>query len=811
MAPSAKAQPKPARSAPSNSKNIHSSPSASAHPGTAPNNRQHVVPAIPLSLMPRHPNGNNKAEAKPIPADAHVLAAPPSSNAHPAAPLDAAIANHGPSPSPRASESGSQQHNANIDGHLADFPVRHDQKSEPAELQASGISHAGTETPARVEPTSGTDVNFYASQPQSATSTTNPEFASFPPPPQLVQHQQHTGAYRHPPGFHAPHPHHVHANHQHRHQMSNGGGVVFGVLDSHTPSPAPPPGVFLPPPPPVDGSNRGHPGLGGHHHNHSNGNGFPGLINTHFPGDRVPLSTMDGYGTVPDPVNAFPQGHFETLPPNASRHGPPTPHSFHGSHASGDHNGIDNPSFPYPPSGSYAHHPRLDHPAAHPHHPGPFPPFIPPQAVSQQFNVTDHGFMEGVDYIRNSFDNGELSDCTLELRSTKGRHHPIKISGHKLILARSPSLKRAILAARSTERGPATISLEIDDPHLRSDAWWMAIQRLYLHPLIQPPPMLGNAPNGIDFAGDKADRFDFCLGYAAAGHVLLMQDIVFRGLYIAAHSVTWETVEAGLGFVLERSVQRHLDRGTGTDEEASVSAFLDFGYGAETRILLDAILDFLVKEFPSNFELDTSVLDNPKTARIPANAGNPTAHTPAFGQAGPILARGTTGRQILKQSRVASIKFGDLPAAYPGEAASAQQQPAKYSTTLSRILLNLPYDQLCQVLTSGGQGVPEWNTAQDRHRAVIDIVAEREARRLRGVEAVRSEAVPYARDIQLRLSAPQRYPVADMWDVLNWEERVEGGETPRITRRWVPQFSVVERQPSEQQTLPSYNIPNSMV
>ena len=654
----------------------------------------------------------------------------------------------------------------------------------------------------------GTDVSSYSSQPQSATSTTKPEFPTFPPPPHLLQHQQHMGDQRHPPGFHAPHPHHMHPNHQHRHQMSNGGGIMFGVLDSHTPSPAPLPGGFLPPPPPMNSDNRGHPGPGGHHHNHSNGNGFPGPINTHFRGDMAPISTMDGYGTVPAPVQAPAQAHFEALPPSANRYGPPTPHSFHGSHASGDHNGGDNSSLSYPANGSYAP-PRHDHPVAHPHHPGPFPPFIPPQPVSQQFNIADDGFIEGVDYIRNSFDNGELSDCTLELKSAKGRHHPIKISGHKLILARSPALKRIILATRATDRGSTTISMEVDDPHLRSDAWWTAVQRLYLHPLI-PPPMLGNVPNGIDFAGDKVDRFDFCLGYAAAGHVLLMRDIVLRGLYIAAHSLTWETVEAGLGFVLESTIQRHQDHGTGAEEEASPSAFLEFGYGAETKILLTAILDFLVNEFPPNFELDTSVLDNLKIARIPGNTGNPTTPTPAFTQAVPAIARGTTTRQAPKQSRVTSIKFGDLPAAYPDDGSLTERQSAKCSTILSRILLNLPYDQLCQVLTSGSQGVPGWNTAQDRYRAVADIVAEREVRRRRGVEAVRSGSVSHARDIQLRLSATQRYPVADKWDVLNWEEQVLRGETPRIIRRWVPQFNVMQ-QPTEQQTLPSYGVPDSMV
>ncbi|TGJ80082.1 hypothetical protein E0Z10_g8688 [Xylaria hypoxylon] len=834
MAPTSKAQPKPARSASGHTKKQHSA-SAPAPITVAPANRQHVVPAIPLAFMNKQFNNTRNSVAKSSPK--HAQTAAPSSNGFPVPSLEAALISRDPLHSAKNSENEvkSQNMEKSAPALAAVSPSKPEKQPQLSPLQVNGVDHTNVElapdVSSGVEAVRGesrldfisfqslneafsrshlTGVNgnpLYASQPQSATSTTRPEFApSFPPPAHPLQHQQHIAEQHHHPAiFHAPHPHHMHP-HQHRQQISNG-GIMFGGFDSHTPSPVPLLGGFLPPPhPPMNGENRGHPRPNGHHHTHSNSNGFPTPINTRFRGDMMSMSTMDGYGTVPAHT---PPVHIEAYAPGAGRYGPPTPHSFHGSHTSGEPNGMENATLPYPPNGSYVPHSRHEHPAAHPHPPGPFPPFMPPQPMSRQFNTAEDEVMEGVRYIRSLFDNGELADCVLELISTKGRHHPVKISGHKLILARSPALKQHILTARARDRGTHTITMEIDDSYLRSDAWWTAVQRLYQHPLV--PHMLGNAGNGVDFAGSKVDRFGFCLGYAAAGHVLAMQDVLIRGLEIAANSLTWETVEAGLGFVLENTIQRHIDHSI-EPEEVLPSTYLEFGYGPETKILLSAILNFLINEFPPNFEFDTSVQDSPKIARIPMSAATTTTstRTRTTDKVAPAIARGTTTRQNAKQARLSSIKFGDLPAAYPDDGTSMNREPAKCSSILSRILLNLPYDDLCEVLTSGSNGVSGWNSAQDRYHAVVDVVVEREARRLRAVEAVRSEGVPNARDIQSRLSAPHRYTIAESWDVLNWREEVTRDETPRIVRRWVPQFDVAP-QPTPQRAPAPYDIPDSMV
>ncbi|KAI0377385.1 hypothetical protein F5Y04DRAFT_180414 [Hypomontagnella monticulosa] len=660
------------------------------------------------------------------------------------------------------------------------------------------------------------------SQPPPATSPLSDQQLSFPPyrphgPTHPLQQQLSTDQLPDPANLRGPpHMHHY----QHHPHMSNGGagnaggggvggvGVVFGgFAGSHTPSPVPPPTGstgFMPPPPsvPVNGDNRMHPRPNGHHHTHSGSNGFPGPINTQFRPDMMPVSTMDTYGQVP---SSGPHPNFDPFSP-VGRYNLSTPHSLHGSHASGEPNGVENGAAPpYPPGGvPYGGHGHREHPVGHPHLGPHFPPFIPPEAFARHPGLMEEGLRDSIMYFQDQFDSGELTDCTLELVSTKGLHHPVKINGHKLILARSPALKQHIMAARATDLGSQTITIESDDPYLRSDAWWSAVRRLYMFPLLTPA-MIDDAADGLRLADDKADRFEFCLGYAAAGHLLNMRDVLMRGLQMAADFITWDTVEEALGFVFEGTTLRH----TNYDNDQDVE--LEYGYGPEARLLLGAVMNFLVNAFPPNFELDPTAIDPPKLARIPLAATAAIPPSPAIHTA-PTIARGTNMRNPGKPNRLSSIKFGDLPAAFPEDGTAPPRGPAKCSLVLSRILLNLPFNELRAVLASESNGVSGWNTAQDRYHAVADVVAEREARRLRAVEAVRTGLVPGSHLIQQRLSGQRRHAIVEPWDTLSWQEEViqpRGAEVPRIVRRWVPQFAVVSE--ASQQQPPLYDARDSMV
>ncbi|KAH6645025.1 hypothetical protein BKA67DRAFT_542011 [Truncatella angustata] len=596
---------------------------------------------------------------------------------------------------------------------------------------------------------------------------------------------------------HPPAPHHV------RHDAN---GVVFGgaptpTSDSHTPSPSA--GAFMPPPPrhAVNGIVNNSRKLGhtnGHriHHGHADSHG------TNFGGPATPfrpahehVTSMDSYGNVPAAVSIH-RAALDGYPPNAAQYEPPTPHSFHGSQTSGDFNGFDNMASFHPNGlGGFDHDHRNGRSHGAPH----MQSFLPPPPARR--SSFEDEVMDSVIYFQNQFNSAELADCTLELKYPDGYCHPVKIHAHKLILARSPALKHSIMIARAADPGSHVITLNANDHYLRSDAWFTAVQRLYLHPLFSPPP----SGNGADFAGSNMDQFRFCLGYAAAGHLLEMGDVLLRGLQVAASMVNWHTIEEALGFAFDGAAQRHYIGDDGHDYFD-----IDFTYGRDTRILMASITSFIVNCFPPNFELDTTVVSPPLFARIPPSASD---HFPSTKSA-PAIARGTSTRKASKGNRLSVIKFGDLPTAFPEEETSAApREPAKCSPQLSRILLNLPFEDLRYILATESATPQGWNTAQDRFHALTTVVAEREARRLRAVEAVRAHAVSGAREIQHRLSAPRRYDIVDAWDVLNWQEEVvqpNGAGVPSLIRKWVPQFGV----PAELvQTSPPYdqNYQESMV
>ncbi|KAI1373121.1 hypothetical protein F4677DRAFT_230406 [Hypoxylon crocopeplum] len=803
MAPH-KAQAKPGKAVPGQAKK---QPSASVAPS-----RTVVVPAIPLPMMPkqRQPPKANKTAARTT----------SSANGHPASSLEAALAGHA-DPVPVAA-GAKALHPAKISE--KDVNGSNVEKTEHATTGAINGAHNGNNVgkypnaPVVTNGLNGTSdaVPQMSSAPSiadaesavgsayasaSAVASANGTNQGAHDAAQHTSHPDQRTSFHHHPNFQLPtddpanlrgqpHMHHY----QHHPHMSSGGGVVFGAFSgSHTPSPAPPPGGFMPPPPPpVNGEGHIHPRPNGRHHEQSGSNGFPGPINTQFPPGMVPVS-----GSVPQPP-------FESFSPDGGHYGISTPRSFHGSHTSGEPNGVENGAMaPYPSNGiPYGGHPRHDRPVGLPHPAAPFPHFMHPEHFARHPGIVAEGLSESVMYFQDQFDSGELTDCALELVCVKDLHHPVKITGHKLIFARSPALKQHIMAARATDLGSHTITIESDDPYLRYDAWWCAVRRLYLFPLLSPLT-ISDEGSGFKFAGDKLTRFEFCLGYAAAGHLLQMRDVFIRGLQMAADFITWDTMEAALGFVFEGTVQRHVNYENDQDLEYA------FGYGLEARLLLIVVANLLVSGFPPNFELDTSVAEPPKFARIPvpssimlSSSANPA----------PSIARGTSVRNLAKPNRLSSIKFGDLPAAFPEDGAPPHG-PAECSPIISRVLLNLPFHELRAILVSESTGISGWNTAQYRYHAVADVVAEREARRLRAVEAVRAGAVPDSLMIQQRLSAQRRYAIVEPWDVLNWEEKViqpRGAEVPQIVREWVPQFAGVSEAPQQLQPQP-YDVRDSMV
>ncbi|OLN94174.1 hypothetical protein CCHL11_07156 [Colletotrichum chlorophyti] len=583
------------------------------------------------------------------------------------------------------------------------------------------------------------------------------------PLPVVINGTSHRGprsAHNGPPHMHGPRP--------------SNGSLQFGGFGSNSSSPAPPhSGGFMPPPGTLIPDGR-------QFHNHATAatNGYHPQMpyGTEF----VPGTAVDGFGRpLPGP------GGMEQYPPYANGYGPSTPLSFQGSHSSVHAEETGGYShYPAPPPGIPNGAAHVDDTRSHPHSAGGFG--VPPQRMMPGPPPPPHMMHPGHDaqgleglaaYLRSQFRDTAFADCTVELRYLDDRAPPVRIPGHRLVLARSQTIKN-YLESDGFESSPPgairTILLQSDDKYLRSDAFWMAVQHLYAFPLLELPEPSGNG--GLSLAGSADDRFDFALGYSAAGHLLGWQPIVIRGLEIAAHSLSWSTIERALDFSLGDVSGR-----------ASADRHTQFVYGEPVQILMNGVISFLINNFPPDFTLDTSVPDPERFARIPFV---PPSQPNREGT--PTIARGTSGQD--RRLRPMHIQFGDLalgsdPGAKAAEPAPLSPQQRGIQSTLSRILLNLPFAYLKPALESSGYGnVNGWASVEARHQIMRAVVNEREARRNKAIEAVTAGALPHAESILygLRSAEPRQ---SEEWHGLGWREDVVSyvnGDAPSLGRQWVP-------------------------
>lgn len=631
------------------------------------------------------------------------------------------------------------------------------------------------------------------------------------------------------PTMHHPHP--------------SNGSLQFGGFGSNSSSPAPPHSAGFGPPPGLPGHPDGRRGFRGHNHSHSHshshshphmhghahghsfghgpaapGHGFPPMVpyGTEF----VPAAaaTADGYGRMPGPAGIEP---FVPRGANNYGPGPSTPHSFQDSqssnqpdesnvfghfHAPANVNGVAVAG-----SGEDHGQPRQQQQQqqqqrAIPGYGGPPPPhqammaghMPPPPMMQPRQDAQDDGL---VAFLQSQFQDPALTDCTLELRYTDDRAPPVRIPAHRLVLARSRALGSRLhsTSGDSSPGGAANrvIVLQSDDKYLRSDAFWMAVQRLYGFPLLEAPEPAAMGDEGLTLAGTADSRFDFALGYAAAGHLLGWAPVVVRGLDIASRQLSWATLEKALTFALG-----------GMADRASADNRSPFPYGEMVQILMDGIVSFILNHFPAYFRLDTSVADPEGFARIPPVPATSAPETPRVKTTtttttttsnDPTIAHGTSVRLAQgRRPRPMHIKFGDMndtPAGQEGGSTGTDAAPPPLTDeqhavngALSRVLLNLPFAYLKPVLESAGYSVPAWASSEMRRQIMVSVVSEREARRVRALDAVRADRVPEAAQIRSSLERVEPRHGGGIWHVLSWQEEVVPyrGDAPSLVRKWVP-------------------------
>ena len=395
---------------------------------------------------------------------------------------------------------------------------------------------------------------------------------------------------------------------------------------------------------------------------------------------------------------------------------------------------------------------------------GPPPPVMPQEDDSRGL----------VEHFQQQFGQGDFADCFLELRHRDQRVTPIKIPGHRVVFARSPVLND-LLRKNTQQATPQVIALETDDEWIRPDSFYMAFQPLYGFPLFHVPPPAHSADGeNTTVAGSTIDRFTFALSYAAAGHILNWEPIVRRGCQIAAQFLTPDTIEMAMQFALS--------------QYRDIGSYPNFKYGSGSCIILDGVLDFIARMLPPSFQLDTSVTDARGYSRLPYDIPTPPIQSTEENPESPVIVAGKARGHIGKSSRGQShphIQFGDLSltngkSGEPSGSRKASQAATRaLQATLSRILINLPFTYLKMAIESGPNHL---------RQALWDTVLEREARRARAVDVLKSGRMPNS-DAALSALHNLEPPQGNPWSILGWEEEITfscKADGPSFVRQWVP-------------------------
>lgn len=559
------------------------------------------------------------------------------------------------------------------------------------------------------------------------------------------------------------------AQHTHQAYPSTGSVMFGGYSDSNTSSPAPPLSGTHPPPPfnphPL-------PAVGHHIAPQSNGSHSQQVSNGYSPMGPPPppgyYPHLDGFvaGPAHDNVTRRQIVAFGPLEGDSSSgnpvenhraYDPSTPHSFQGSQSSAQEQEVGPPFHnQYPTAvitnGSNGHiddvrlyqGPRTnDQNNARPY-----------AAHSSSQSAQTHQLVDHLDglilYLQSHFADATWADWTLELRYSDDRATPVRIPGQSLLFARSPTLKR-MMTTQSGEGegfGSRTLFIQSEDRFLRSDGFWLAMQRLYGAPLLDLGPLSTASLTGDSsqspMLGAPAERFDVALGYAAAGHILQITPVVNRGIELAAYLLNWTTVEKAFDFALEGGLDSQWTMAP------SQSGSLTF-YGPTANMLLYTALQFIIVNFPPSFEPDLSTGDFRHNCRLP------------FVPEAPASAH---------HSRLKSIKFGDHSTEESNHSINANSP----ILALSRLLLNLPFHLLKYIMQSPHLGHERaWSSPPLRHRLLESIVKERETRRIK----IHKSHVPNV----------ERATNFKEWESVGWQETVDplssNDVVPVLSRTWI--------------------------
>lgn len=439
--------------------------------------------------------------------------------------------------------------------------------------------------------------------------------------------------------------------------------------------------------------------------------------------------------------------------------GPLTPGSFQGSHSSRLPDDVHLGRFPV-----MIGRDPLQMPNGH----GPMGP-NGPMAAS---HIVKQGLPHEADtlhYLRSGALMPPYNDCFLELHFPVPHvyygDHPdcvrlkkvVMVPAHRFVLARSGAFRQAM---EKKDLGPGGVLVfHLADKYMRSDVVYAAIRTMYGWSLGE------GIPDSALNVRHARDDMMLALSYMAVGLDLQLPWVFGHAMQRAINLLGWDTIDLALGFAFHHLALPGRSGGP-------------FGLGE----LMSNVLGFIIVEFPHDFVLDVKVGDG-EFSRLPRDGTSPagSVHTSATGSSMP-------SGQRPSNPELQYIRFGDLSeqnghgpvglAAGPGPA--PRRAPTGLDTVLSQIVLNLPYELLKDVLESDNLGGASADLA--KHLPIGEIIAEREARRMRAL----SRAGPELLSALEKAAAP---PVVNgqhdsYVSALGFKEEVCFGDGPFLLHTW---------------------------
>lgn len=388
-----------------------------------------------------------------------------------------------------------------------------------------------------------------------------------------------------------------------------------------------------------------------------------------------------------------------------------------------------------------------------------------------------------VEHLLQQFNAEEYADCRLTIVHENLRFEKTTWSLSSLLVAQSRKLRDLLNTAGPSEEGKRHLEIRLTDRFITPWAMNSVLRVLYgERPQMSTLTMITSTFDAN--AEPWTVQMDGCLGFAAAGHVLGLEDVAFHGLQIASLLLHWDNLEHALSFALESGPNR------GTSASADVIPLSTYSpvwsnesnpSSATNRSPPNFSTESKPERFDEGISSASSYTGEVRSARdlqtrclqwMASNLDEFWQFDPSARPLAEVDRLPTTveSRSPLFKSRLSRIQFGDHPSEMHAKANDR-------NTLVSSIVLSLPFVALKYMLDLGTQPLLHQLHA---------IVEERERRRQ---IVLQSKSVPWSQRLAAREHA---------WAEVGYTEWVETTDDGKVSLART--FTGIDRPVSEPST-----------